>query len=391
MTPRTGTHRPYLRPDGVTVYRVDTGRITPQGTRERLTVSSRNPTTAKRKYRDLMRRVNAGDIPLPGSQRMTVARWAEVWLPMHAAKVRPRTYSTDVGAVHKWIVPTLGHRKLADLTPADLRELTRAVTDAGRKTTTALHAHRILRTMLKDARVEGHEVPQRIFDVDLPRKAANDRGAMPLDQLVKVLEVVGRRDDSARWVLALLYGVRQGEALGLTWDRVTNATVDLSWQLQHLTHGHVTPDGWEAHHIVGRAWWTRPKTRAGQRVLPLLPFVRNVLEAARATWEPNPWGLLWVEYGLPVKAERDRATWHAIQAEAGVAHPTGRPWLLHECRHSAATLLKQAGASDQLVAAILGQANLVQSYVHAGELDEMLRVLGASADLLGLMPREIEG
>lgn len=384
MTPRTGHHKPYLRPDGVTVYRVDTGRITAQGTRERITVSSKDARVARQKYRDLMRRLNAGDIPQAGSAKMTVARWAEQWLPMHAAAVRPRTYSTDAGTIGKWIIPTIGHRRLADLTPADLRALRLAITDAGRTTTTALHAHAVLMKMLRDARIEGHEVPQRIFDVPRPTKAANDRAAMPLDQLAKVLGVVGRRDDSARWVLALLYGMRQGETLGLTWDRVAADTIDLSWQMQHLPKEHAIPDGWEAHHIVGRAWWTRPKTRAGKRVLPLLPIIASILDAARSTWEPNPWGLLWVDDGKPIDATADRQRWHAIQAEAGVAHPSGRPWLVHEARHSAATLLKQAGASDQLVAAILGQVNLVQSYVHAGELGEMTKVLEQVATRLGL-------
>ncbi|MCB1240271.1 MAG: hypothetical protein KDB30_11430 [Tetrasphaera sp.] len=57
---------------------------------------------------------------------------------MHATRVRPTTYTTDSGAIRKWIVPTLGHRRLADLTPADTRALRKAITAAGRSTTTAL-------------------------------------------------------------------------------------------------------------------------------------------------------------------------------------------------------------------------------------------------------------
>lgn len=388
MSPRgpAGKHTPYLRPDGVWVYRVDTGRYTPQGTRERLTVSSKDKRKATQKYRDLMRKLNAGDIPQSGSAKLTVARWATEWLAMHEQAVRPRTYSTDAGTVKKWIVPTIGHRRLADLTPADLRALRLVITNAGRTTTTALHAHAVLKKMLRDARIEGHDVPQRIFDMPRPVKAANDRTAMPGTDLRAVLEVVGQREDSLRWVLALLYGLRQGEALGLSWDRVTDTTIDLSWQLQYLPRRHATPDGWEARHITDRAWWTRPKTRAGQRVLPLLPFMGALVQGYRATWEPNPWGLLWVEGDAPIRAERDRARWHEIQAEAGAAHPAGRPWLVHEARHSAATVLKQEGASDQLAAAILGQESLVQTYVHAGDLEAMSDALGRVAARLGLGP-----
>lgn len=381
--PRGSQHKPYQRPDGVWVYRVDTGRITPRGTRERLTVSSKDKREATRKYRELMRRLARDDIPTPGTQGITVARWAEQWLPMHATQVRPKTYDTDRSLIRKWIVPTVGHRRLADLSPADLRAIRKAITDAGRSTTTAGTAHRVFVKMLHDARKERHTVPDYVFEADAPEKAANDRGEIPIDQALRILDVVSRRDDSARWVAALLYGVRQGEALGLEWSRVDfdRARIDLSWQLQYLPKKHSTPDGWEARHIDGRAWWTRPKSRAGQRVLPLVPFMRDVLLAAKSTWTPNPYDLVWTTNGKPIVDKDDRATWQAIQAEAGVSHPSGRPWHVHECRHSAATILLRLGTPEHVVAAILGQAVLVRTYAHH-DLSDMMRALeGASQQL----------
>src|SRR5574338_1646127 len=134
-----GTGSLYLRKDGLWIARVDAG-WTPQGTRRRLTASSKSKAEALRKLKELQRRVAAGSIAPTASTRLTVKAWSETWLPLHATHVRPTTATTDAGAVHKWIVPTIGHRRLADLTPADLRALRDAIVSAGRSTTTALHA-----------------------------------------------------------------------------------------------------------------------------------------------------------------------------------------------------------------------------------------------------------
>jgi len=374
------------------IGRVDFG-WTPQGTRDRRTVSSRKTTEAQRKLRDLLLLKGKGENPATGTARATVKVWAEQWLPMHAAKVRPTTYATDAGAVHKWIVPTIGHRRLADLTPADMRALRQAVLGAGRSTTTALHAHKILVKMLKDAIVEGLTVPPRVLLAPPPAKAANDRTSIPVDQALAVLRVALARPDAPRWVAAILQGMRQGETLGLTWPCVDlqAATVDVSWQLQRLAKGHATPDGWEARHLTGSMWLTRPKTSAGQRIIPLVPWMHAALTTARDVWAPNPCGLVWVNAkGEPIKAEADRATWHEIQREAGVAHPSGRPWHLHECRHTTATMLLQLGVDRAVIEAILGQAVLVESYLHVGQA-EARKALEAVADRLALNLPQIEG
>jgi site-specific recombinase XerD len=108
------------------------------------------------------------------------------------------------------------------------------------------------------------------------------------------------------------------------------------------------------------------------------------LASARDVWAPNPWGLVWVnDTGQPIRAEADRAAWHAIQREAGVAHPSGRPWHLHECRHTTATMLLQLGVDRAVIEAILGQAVLVESYLHVGQA-EARRALEAVADRLNL-------
>lgn len=368
--------KPYKRPsDGLWVARIE-GGWTPQGTRRRIVISAKTEAECKRRLKERQRDILAGQ-ERGINVRETVKSWADTWLPRHANKVRPTTYTTDAGTIRKWIIPTIGHRRLTDLTPGDLEALRAAIVGAGRSSTTAAHAHRVLRKMLRDAFVEGHAIPQRILKVAAPRKAASDRTAIPVDQALRILAITDRRPDTARWTAGMLRGLRQGEALGLTWDAIDlpNGLVDISWQLQRLPAGHNTPDGWEARHLTGNLWLTRPKTAAGSRVVPMGTSLHAALTNARAAWEPNPWGLVWVnDDGNPIAAEADRATFHAIQAEAGVAHPSGRPWHGHEMRHFAISYMLASGTERAIIQRIVGQSKLVESYIHVS-LDQMRKAV----------------
>ena len=387
--------KPYHRADGMWVARIE-GGWTADGKRKRIPVSAKTEAECKRRLKAKQRELAQGrEHGL--SVRETVKSWAETWLPRHAQKVRPTTFTTDRGTVNKWIIPTIGHRRLADLTPADLRRLRDTITDAGLSTTTALHAHKTLLTMLKAAIVEGHHVPERVLLAPKPGKATNDRTALPIDEAWRIIGLAGEGGDGSRWAAALLQGMRQSEVLGLTWDRVhladtlAESYIDVSWQLQELPYlvardpssGFRTPDGFQARHLTGAQHLTRPKTSKGQRVIPVTRWMRAVLEATREAWTPNPYGLVWADpNGRPIRPEDDRKRWHALQDAANVRHPSGRHYHVHEARHTTATLLLAAGVDRSVIEAILGQVVLVESYLHIGRaqmLDALEKITGPLA------------
>lgn len=365
--------------DGRWVGSIDAG-WTAHGTRRRLTVTDRTEAGAKAKLETKRRALARDETAAPGtSARATVKTWADQWLPIHAARVRASTYTTDAGAIRKWIVPTLGRRRLDALTPADVRALTTAITGARLTTTTARHAQSVLTKMLKAAILEGHHVPQRVLLVEAPPLAVHDRDAIPLDAALAILNAAAARPDSARWVAALLQGMRQGECLGLTWDAIDldAGTIDVSWQLQplpYLDRGAGTfrvKPGQRVRHLEGAWHLTETKTAKGQRIIPIVPWMTAALTVWRSVAPNSPHGLVWPRAdGRPQDEKADRRAWAALQDTAGVRHPAGRHYTLHEARHTTATLLLEGGVDPQVIQAILGHSSIVTSrgYQHVSQV-----------------------
>jgi len=377
--------------DGLWVGRFDAG-WTSNNTRRRITVSAKTRAECAARLKERQRQYEESRSATNLDPRETVRSWSEKWLPMRQKKSRPTTYTTDAGTVRKWIVPTLGHRRLAELNPGDLRNLEATIRAAGRTSTTALHAHKTLLSMLKAATVEGHRIAPGVMVAPKPTKALHDRTEIPLDDALAILRVIGQRDDADRWLSAMLNGMRQGESLGLTWACVLFDTnqIDVSWQLQTLpynvkgdrTSGFRLPDNFEARHLTAQFHLTRPKTAHGTRMIPLVPWMRQALERRREIWQPNPWDLVWVSpTGRPIRDEDDRARWHAIQDEAGVKHPSGRHYHLHETRHTVVSLLMRAGERQHVIEAIVGHAVLVSTYVHIDDTQTRNALEGLAATL----------
>jgi integrase len=382
--PLVDGQRPEHKCHGMWVGRVDIG-YNPDGSRKRKTVYGKTKPIAQRRLVELKAQVASGNLSTAGKERTTVKAWADEWLPVHLADVRPKTQSTDKAAVKKWIIPTLGHKRIVELTPKDVRALRDAVVGAGRSSTTAGTYQRIFHKMLHDAVEEGHRVPQSVLATKTARKAVNDRMDIPVHQAQQILAVIAKRDDAPRWMLSFLTGMRQAEILGLLVDHVNleQGTLLVEWQLQHPGLKPTFPDGLATRHLVATAWLTETKTAKGERTIHLGPLLLAAMTKAAQDWTPNPWGLMWVNArGLPIRDYDDRAQWHAIQAEAGVAHPSGRAWHLHECRHTFITMLKRAGVDDSVIAQIVGQSQLVKTYEHLTGADAAPAIGGVESMLL---------
>lgn len=359
--------------DGRWIGTIEAG-WTVTGTRRRITVSSDTEARCKVALRDRIRQLE-DDGDTRADPRTTVKTWAEDWLAIVVRDLAPLSYNSTRGAVRNWIVPTIGHRRLAQLSPADVRKVADAQRAKGKKTSTMARTHSTLMRLLKDARLEGHSVPARVIEVKAPRPNVSERTDIPPEQAIAILREAAQLPTGGRWMMALLQGMRQGECLGLTWDQVDleRRVLVLSWQLQPLPYrikrdrssGFRIPDGYEARQVKGRMHLVRPKTRAGWRLIPLVDPVVEALRRQREAGE-GPQGLIWYDEDGPIDQKRDDAEWYALQDAAGVAGPQGRHYTVHEARHSTASLLYAAGVPPEVITAIIGHSTFAstRTYLH---------------------------
>lgn len=374
--------------DGRWMLALDTGGVTDNGKRKRVTVSSPGclPACApKCPHRAAMaRKVDAkraeiakaeGRVTSGELMRTTVKKWVTDWLEIRLVNVRPATYNVDAAAM-RYALAAFGPKRLVDLTPRDIRTLHAKVRADGHGEATVARYHRASRKMLRDASQEGLPVPENVLRAEGVGEGENDREAMETVQAVAVMHHASDLPTGARWFVAFHQGLRQGETLGLTWDAVdfTSNTITVDRQLQAVpyrdktdrTKGFRVPAGYVATHLTGRLHLVPLKTKKSVRVIPMVPAVRDLLLALKeAQTEPNVGNLIWVrEDGWPIAKADDTAEFHALQKAAGVKHPIGRYFTPHEIRNTTAQLLLDAGIDPVIITAILGHSDWTTSVVY---------------------------
>ncbi len=395
---KKGTGSIYQNTRGQWVAALEAG-WTVRGTRHRLTLKARTEKEVRARLSEAQRRI-AAEGAVASFASITVKRWADQWLVQRQRVVRPGTFVSDRSSVDRWIVPTLGHLRLDALTPANIRQVAAAQENAGLALPTMQRTHAVLGKILTDAVAEGYQVSQRTRETGGPGAGPSSRQALRPDDAMRILAAVAKRPDASRWVAALVAGLRPAEALGLTWDMVDldAATMTLAWQLKALPYverrspasGFRVPRGFESRHLVGAYHLVRPKTRAGIRVVPMVPWLAEALAAWRACAPSSPFDLVWArDDGAPRSAEFDRAQWYEIVDRAGVkvtlSDGESRRPLLYEARHTAATLLLANGIDETTIKAVLGHSSVLstQAYLHTDHT-RTRSALVASAESVGL-------
>lgn len=350
---------------GMWVARIELPARTGQRRRKEVTATTESRlniklTALKREY------AQRGDLPT-GSQ--SVSQWMTYWLDeIAAARIRPNTLA-GYRSVSKQINDAIGNIRLDKLQAAHVRRMHKHITDAGMTSTYALNAHRVLSRALKDAEAEGLVTRNVASLVDAPRKSRVELNALTVDEAISIIgdaipELDGETETydpaPARRATYLLTGLRRGEVLGLEWDRVIfagdDSHIDVSWQLQRITDVSTAPADYEYRPVRGSLYWTRPKSRAGWRVIPLVEPLRSILAAHKARAGVNWYGLVFAGPDGPLDPDTETAEWMSF-AQARV----GRRIRVHDTRHTTVDLLYAAGIPEDLIVQIVGHSTVAMS------------------------------
>lgn len=298
------------------------------------------------------------------AQKIMLDRFFETWLETTVrVNARRATYEHHARIARNHILPTLGHLKLVDLTPAHVQTLYAAKFDAGYALSTRRHVHVTLGKALKQAvrwryltasPAAGAEVPKAeaaLLDYeDLPDP---DMRVFEEWQAKRFLETARERDPRhwALYVLALATGMRQGEILGLPW-RCLNLTRHLVRVRQTLV---LVKGGFE---------FGRPKTRAGRRDFELRAEAADALrlhrklqleERMRLGGVPEDRDLVFPSTtGTPIRRQNlYRRSFKPLLEEARL--PDIR---FHDLRHTFASIALSKGANINTVSKMLGHSSV---------------------------------
>jgi integrase len=298
--------------------------------------------------------------------KLTVGEFLERWLEdVVKLSSSHRTYSTHAQEVHDHVAPTLGRIKLRGLRKAHIDRLYREKLDSGLSPSTVRRVHAVLHRALEEA-VKGDLIPRNpAAHANKPKVKQEEIEPLDASQAAAFLNTAKGDRFEALYVLGLMCGLRQGEALGLKWSDIDldSGTLRVSRQLQRMRR-----DGKKS----GRLDFSEPKN-ASRRTVGLPQRVVSALKshrkrqleeklAAGSVYQDE--GLVFASrFGTPLDAQNVVNRYYKLLLER-----TGlSPIRFHDLRHSCLSLLAQHGEPIRDLQALAGHATAaftLQRYTH---------------------------
>jgi integrase len=192
-------------------------------------------------------------------------------------------------------------------------------------------------------------------------------------------------------LLALVFGLRRGEALGLMWSGFDPAgrTLRVTHAIKRIKNR--DPGATRKTKLV----INELKTKRSRRTLALTPELVDVLKRHKIghNTERLQAGAEWTEHGLifptlfgnPSDPDTFSHLFSKLAQKAGLGH-----WHPHELRHSGASLMLAQGTPLHVVSDVLGHASIAITkdvYGHLMEGDKRAATEAISSALLGKQRR----
>lgn len=263
-------------------------------------------------------------------------------------RVRDKTLEDYEGLAKRHILPLLGHRRLDQLTPAEIQAAYGKLAVKGLSARTIRYAHSVLHGTLEQAVKWGYLARNPAKLVDLPRMERAPMRSLTRTDATRFLSAMEGTRWEALWVLLISTGLRPGEALALRWVDVDGGRLKVQRALVRRNDG--------------RYIFAEPKTDRARRAVTLPGSVIAVLNQHHELQDKERAiaGETWNDLGLIFAAANGepldfRCTvsryFRPIIKKLGLSV---RPY---DLRHTCATLLLSAGENIKVVSERLGHAS----------------------------------
>lgn len=290
--------------------------------------------------------VVSGQYVDPKAAQTTFRAYADRWLEAQVHK--PATATLYKGHLERHAYPVLGDLPLGSILTTTVqgwvKRLSVGDVETGQKAlqpATVGVVYTIVASIFRAAVHDRKLAATPCKKIKLP--TVEKTRVMPLTtEQVSALEAAVPKELRALVILAAGTGMRQGEMLGLTRDRLRllgkNPAVTVDRQL-------VTKTG-------GETDFAPPKTEASRRDIPLPRVVVTALNEHLASYDVGAEDLVFTWLGRPITRQRFGRMWRPAAAVAGLTVETGTG--VHALRHYYASLLIRYGESVKTVQSRLG-------------------------------------
>ncbi len=355
--------------DGRWIAAIRTGRG-PQGQLRRKYVSARSRREVVVKLRALQRELDDGLLARDSRITLTALfeRWCEDVMRHQVQASTLRNYAS-VARVH--ILPSLGHKRLAELNVTDVDHLLSLKRDQGLAPSTVRRIRLVLAQCLNQAIRWGLLVRNVAVLSHAPKVSRSEGRTLTPDQARHFLAVLKGHRHEALFALMLSTGLRRGETLGLMWSDFDRdaGVIRVSRQLRREDVGLVTRDT--------KTFRSRRAVNLADRMILTL-LEHEVTQRAEREKHADRWtdsGFIFTTTrGTPLDPRNLYREFRKICDQAGLG-----PWHPHELRHSAASLMLAQGVKLHVVSQVLGHSSIrITSDVY-GHLLEPDREQAASA------------
>ena len=319
---------------------------------------------AQQKLVEVQHQALSGTYVDASAGNLTVSEYAAVWLGRQVR--RPATVDVHTSYLKTHVEPFLGSRRLRDVRPGDIQGWV-AHRSMVLSPSTLSNVYRFVGALFSAAVVDRLIPVSPCAGVRLPKAPAVEVHPLEPAQVAAIADAIEPRFRGLVVAGAAL-GMRQGELLGLSKDRVDFLRRTVRVDRQMVT-------------VSSRAPFLAPvKTSGSVRTIPAPQVALDALAAHMAQFPVGDDGLLFTTAdGKAVTRPHIGHIWRKATRMAGLEGV-----VFHQLRHTAASLLIGKGLSVPAVARYLGHSPAVclRTYSHMWASDED-RIRQAMDEALG--------
>ena len=269
----------------------------------------------------------------------TVGEYAEYWLPIHKASVKPNTYNAYVSVLNKAVEPISGVL-LQKVTTDDIAEAFAALSG---KSASYIHKAKILLTEILDSAVDAGYLPRnpvRAQSVKPPKGKKGTHRAIT-DAERSLIEKTPHRMQLAA-LLMLYCGLRRGELLGLQAQDIQGEGLAVNRAVFYVSN---------------QPQISTPKTASGIRTVPFPDYILHLIP------KMNRGCYILTGTENPMTEQVFTRAW------SNYCKALGATVRCHDLRHSYCTWLRDSGIDIHQAIIWMGHADekmILRIYDHPG-------------------------